>query len=62
MGGFGNSKVRREVSSYFIGTTYSKRLTRESVFLTVSPELSFARDKNWNTDPSLTFQLDIYFR
>jgi hypothetical protein len=61
-GGFGNSEGEREVDSYFLGTTYSQRLTKESVFLTISPQLSFSRDNDWNTDPSLTFQLDIYFR
>lgn len=57
----GSNENRSQVTGYFTGMHYSLGLHEDWVFLTVSPEVFFPKEENWNQDVSITFKLDVYF-
>ncbi|NKI18782.1 hypothetical protein HCU74_15325 [Spongiibacter sp. KMU-166] len=61
VGAFATNEFDTRLTAYFTGMSYSKRVYEDWVFLTVSPELFFARDQGWDADASLTFRFDVFF-
>lgn len=60
-GVLGSNENRSQVTGYFTGTHYSRRLYEDWIFLTFSPEVFFPKETNWKYDASITFKLDVYF-
>ncbi|WP_372863595.1 hypothetical protein [Spongiibacter sp.] len=61
VGALASNEFRSRVTGYFSGVNYRNRLYEEWIFLTISPELFFARENGWDGAASITFRLDVFF-
>ncbi len=56
-----NSRPSFRAESYFITSTYRKKLYKDWLFLEVRPELVFSKGNDFDVEPAITAEIDIYF-
>ncbi len=60
-GAFGHTRPELQVTAYTVALRYRKRLYRDWVLMEIRPQLSFPRERDFDTVPSITFGIEAYF-
>lgn len=60
-GVFGASQPNPRTTGYFVGLSYRKSVHEDWVFLSITPELFYPRSEGWSVEPSINFELEMYF-
>jgi hypothetical protein len=61
VGGIYTTEGHGQPQRYFAAYNFYRRLHKDWVYLTMTPEVSFSRSRDWQADPAVTFRLDVYF-
>lgn len=60
-GFIGDSEKQARINQYFFSYSHRRQLGRDWAYVSLIPELTFARQKNWRPRASVTINFDFYF-
>lgn len=60
-GVIGSSQPSNRLESYYAQSVYRKAIHEDWLVLELVPQLVMERDNDWNPDPRIQFNLDVYF-
>lgn len=60
-GVIGTSQPTNRVESYYAQSVYRKAIHEEWLVMELVPQLVMERDNDWNPDPRIQFNLEVYF-
>ena len=60
-GVIGNTKPTSGVTSYYAQSVYRKAIHEDWLVMELVPQLVMERNNDWNPDPRIQFNLEVYF-